>query len=81
MLILINEAVAPCTAPCPAPIPCLPCIFMYLCMYLLVASLRTFPLLCRLYLKQKLKLPPFCASFAAAVVLVVSFMTLFHILN
>lgn len=79
MLILINEAVVP----CPSSIPCLPCIFMYLCMYLLVASLRTFPLLCRLYLKQKLKLLPFSASFAAAaaVVLVVSFMTLFHILN
>lgn len=32
-------------------------VFMYLCMYLLVASLRTFLLLCRLYLKLKLSLP------------------------
>lgn len=31
-------------------------VFMYLCMYLLVASLRTFLLLCRLYLKLKLSL-------------------------
>lgn len=31
-------------------------IFMYLCMYLLVASLRTFLLLCRLYLKLSLLL-------------------------